>query len=51
MNLFDDLKRVKHYKYYPETPDMDFYLGKYDIRHNLYEHNWKSSTLKPYTYS
>lgn len=34
-----------------EFPNIDFYLGKYDVQYNVYEHCWVNPTLKPYTYS
>jgi len=31
--------------------DIEFYLGKYDVHYNLYEHRWDIPSMKPYTYS
>lgn len=33
------------------SSDIDFYLGKYDVLYNLYEHKWSNPTIKPYIYS
>ena len=31
--------------------NLEFYLGKYNVEYNVYEHNWCNPYAKPYTYA
>lgn len=51
--LYHDTATVIEENEYREgcSTDINFYLGKYDVKYKIFEHAWKKSQRKPYTYS